>query len=310
MALLAVVFAHTALAQSFVQESSFSQVTRRTGGAQYVVTVNKPTNQIYLNLEAELDNPALSSHKLQIHSIKMVSASGSETVLSNQFLSGSDSKISLNLSSSSDITSIVIMAESWRSYHGMYVSIEGQDNSDDRQADEEAQREAEINAEIERRRQLECFSQISSVSRSADRCVSYDLRAVLDDFSRAERIAQRQTRELEQRLAPLNACEKEGTARTAQINSLKTDYSSLTRIFSNVNNDMRNLKAKTIEATGTTFKCTMTRVGTKHRGTYSGEGATKAQALVAAFKTCPNSEKDGCGKESKLRADIQCVKIN
>lgn len=326
-ALMVVVFTHTAFAQSFVQEANFSQVSRRTGGEEYVITLNRPASELYLSLEAELDNANNSSHKLEIHSIKYVTASGETIAASNTMLSGSNLKLSLKLSNNYNIISVIITAESWRSFHGMYVSMEGisstgevthqddynQDTQANAEAEEEeaARREAEINAEIERRRQVQCAAEYNSVQRSADRCISYDLRAQLDVYahtnSRYARLQSRLTKEL----APLNACIKLREVKVDQINKGMSNYSSLTNKFSAEKNSINSLKAQVVEATGKKFRCTLSRVGKKHRGTYIGEGATKGKALLAAFKLCPNRQDDGCGDgQKKLRADISCARVN
>lgn len=356
MLLILAVFAQTAFAQSFVQEKSFSKITRRTGGTQYVINVKKATQQIVLTLEAELKNPNLSSHKIQLHSVKYITASGGEVIVqSNSFLTNTNAKLSLSLNSSENISRIVITAESWRSYHGMYVSIEGQvaviDNSAQIEADrraeearrlaeveaqiradqaaarvaeeavrrqaeeqarrdaEEAQRQAEINAEVDRREQARCASELNFASRSADNCVQFDLQEALGQYSDLEHRVQRGQRRLERKQEPLNTCRKEQTAKVEKIDRVKSRYEALSNRFSTANRDMKNLKAKTVEATGSKFKCVMSRVGKKRRGTYQGVGSTKAQALMEALKTCPRVGDNGCGKHNTFRADINCVKI-
>lgn len=368
--LIVTVFAQTAFAQSFVQEANFSEITRRTGGSEYSINLNQPTTQLFLNIEGELSDSSNSGHKIQIHSISYVSALGITQVQSGSFLTGSSPKVSLDISSTHNITSIIIKAESWRSYHGMYVSVEGsssttttttttapqttqyddnaarlaeveaiiraeqeaanRNNNNDiaraqaeeaarrqaeedairrAQAEEEARRNAEINAEIERRRQVECADNLHLITRSADQCVSYDLRSALDDYSKKENRLARVNRRLLEKQRPLNMCLKGQTARVNKVDALKNDYNSLNNNASKLKLQMNKLKSNTVIATATQYKCTMSNVGKKKRGHFVGTGATQALALMEAFKLCPRSSTGGCGKEKKLRADINCVKI-
>ena len=119
-------FASVTMAQDLFQEASIDNVTRRTGGERYEISLNNPVNTLTFTLEAELVNASDNAHKIQIYSVTYMTISGQvRSVVGEQFLTGANAKLILNMSSSDPISKVIVQAESWRAYHGLFISMEG-----------------------------------------------------------------------------------------------------------------------------------------------------------------------------------------
>jgi hypothetical protein len=328
LALILLMTATAAFAQDIVIDQSFPSISRKTGGASYVIPVREASKSLVLTLEAVLASRT-SSHKVRIHSVKLQTVTGQ--LVSAQGLvdlTNSAKKLTVNLSSSELITAILIQAESYAAVQRLEAFVEGTRFVDEeeiaRRAEEEARRRAEEEArrtEEERRRaefqrQQECSARIMPTQRDLQRC-EREVQAALRDLNQSQRQNEQQRYQIERLEAPILACGEEGRKLEQTLASLTERKDEHRRAFEAQRTQVGQvLQQHTAALTfGTQWECVMSDVG--HRsfwrhgnGRYVGRGETPARALEAAMKTCPNSEENGCGKNDDLKAKIDCRPLN
>ena len=283
----------------------------------------------------------------------MATQSNHVTMAGEQFLTGSNAKLTLEANSNDPINKVLIRAESWRAYHGMYVSVEGsqsrveptqptqpdypnyptdptppQVDPNDEAARIEAERrriELERQREIERQvairveeeRQRQCRGDLigrvgsPGIQSQADQCFSSEVPEANRRVDRTNRRLIRVRRQLTELNKPIIRCNE-------NLNDVKKQVASLTRTYNSKSASLDAVKAQTSEKLnlvraaadqGEKYRCTLSKVGKKRRGTYRGEGESKAKAVMAAFMNCPNRKNDGCGDQDEFRGTVNCQKL-
>lgn len=321
------------------QEGSLSNVTRRTGGADYPIVLNQPAETVHLTLIAELADAGNSSHKIQLHGVSIETMySGTISVAGGTGFLTETSKVSLTLNAPANdkITRILVKAESWRAYHSLYYGAEYsvggsvQPDIDDQpqvdteaeararaeaearaRAEAEARARAEAEAREESQRQYVCQTELLSSRTETYNCITRNLRPLQADITDYEGQISSQERQIERLYEPIRSCEANLERKQRALSGLTSRFSTLRTRFNALKSDIA--KAVTDHREAMTYdraqyRCTL-NVG-QHRRIYIGEGPTKGKALFEAFKLCPRSRTGGCGKRDSLSPNsLECEQI-